>query len=312
MCWCILSAKSTTYTLKSRPAQPHWPVVLTDWCVIRALAASGWPEELASFAGAQAAFVSEVSAYLRFRALDLREAEAETRVLAAIEAVYRRSGGAEYGAAKEALEMTQSGYLIALRRTSDGVSRLAVELRRCEWRLDRARHPLADEARRAGRVSAEIYWKAVGACRVPEGFFANVPASGAIALMRARFDLWWVLFLRSLRSVLRETNPSYCRLLQALPALREESSRPGQKFVLAALVQDWREANAERFGLLKDIHFPVLEQRSITKYDAVNAWFDHHARGYKHDERVRETAVRALYAGLESVLSEYHAIRGDN
>jgi len=289
--------------------------VLTDWCVIRALAASGWPEPFASFAGAQAAFVSEVSAYLRLRALDFREAEAETRVIAAIEAVYQRSGGTAYGAAKDALEATQSGYLIAFGRTAGGAeapSRLAVELHHCESRLDILRRPLVNKARLAGRATAETYWRAVAACRVPEGFFANVPASGAIALMRARFDLWWVLFLRSLRSILRETNPSYCRLLQALPTLREESTRPGQKFVLAALVQDWREANAERFGLLKDIHFPVLEQRSLVKFETVNAWFDHHARGYKHDEGVRAAAVRALYDGLESVLSEYREMRGDN
>lgn len=273
--------------------------MLTDWCVIRALAASGWPEELASFAGAQAAFVSEISAYLRFRALDLREAEAETRVLAAIEAVYRRSGGAEYGVAKEALEMTQSGYLLALGPTSDGVSCLAVELRRCEWRLDRARHPLADEARRAGRVAAENYWKAVAACRVPEGFFANVPENGAIAALRARFDIWWALFLHALRSVLRETNPAYARLLQALPHLRAEAASPGQKFVLTALVQEWREENAERFGLFKDIHFPVVEQRAFVKYRDVQEWFDGHARGYKRDALAREAATEALYLALK-------------
>lgn len=75
--------------------------------------------------------------------------------------------------------------------------------------------------------------------------------------MRARFDIWWALFLQGLRSVFRETNPSYARLLQALPQLRADAARPGQKFVLTALVQEWREENAERFGLFKDIHFPV-------------------------------------------------------
>jgi hypothetical protein len=286
--------------------------VLTDWCVIRALAASDWPEPLASFAGAQAAFVSEVSAYLRLRALDLREAEAETRIIAAIEGTYRRSGGSAYLVAKNTLEATRGGYSIAFVRASARAANFAVELRHCEQRLDEIRRPVMAEARRAGRIAAENYWNAVAACRVPEGFFANVPASGAIAHMRARFDLWWMLFLRSLRSILRETNPSYCRLLQALPALREESTRPGQKFVLGALVRDWREAHAERFGLLKDIHFPVLEQRSFAKFETVNAWFDHHAPGYKHDEGVREAAVRALYHGLERVLSEANEVRWDN
>ena len=299
-------------TLNSRHAQPYWPEVLTDWCVIRALAAADWPEPLAAFPGAQAAFVSEVSAYLRLRALNLREAEAETRVIAAIEAIYRRAGGRAYLAAKDSLEATRGGYSVAFARASAKAASLAVELRLCERRLDEFRRPVLTEARQAGRIAAENYWNAVAACRVPEGFFANVPATGAIAHMRARFDLWWMLFLRSLRSILRETNPSYCRLLQALPELREESTRPGQKFVLGALVRDWREANAERFGLLKDIHFPVLEQRSFAKFETVNAWFDHHAPGYKHDEGVREAAVRALYDGLERVLSEPHLVHWEN
>ena len=299
-------------TLIPRNAQPHWPEVLTDWCVIRALAASGWPESLSYCHGSQAAFVSEVSAYLRFRALDLREAEAETRIIAAIEAIYRRAGGTDYVAAKDTLEATQGGYAIALVRVTGRAACLADELRQCERRLDEFRRPVMIEARRAGRIAAVNYWNAVAACRVPEGFFANVPANGAIAQMRARFDLWWMLFLRSLRSVLRETNPSYCRLLQALPALREESTRPGQKFVLGALVQEWREANAERFGLLKDIHFPVLEQRSLAKFQTVNAWFDHHAPGYKHDDGVRETAVRALYDGLARVMAESQQVHWNN
>lgn len=309
---CLQKPRRPPGTLNPRNAHPHWPEVLTDWCVIRALAASGWPEPLASFPGAQAAFVSEVSAYLRLRALDLREAEAETRIIAAIEGTYRRSGGSPYLEAKNTLEATRGGYSIAFVRASDRAANFAVELRHCEQRLDEIRRPVMAEARRAGRIAAENYWNAVAACRVPEGFFANVPASGAIAHMRARFDLWWMLFLRSLRSILRETNPSYCRLLQALPALREESTRPGQKFVLGALVRDWREANAERFGLLKDIHFPVLEQRSSAKHETVNAWFDHHAPGFKHDEGVRTAAARALYDGLERVLSESHEVRWDN
>ena len=111
--------------------------------------------------------------------------------------------------------------------------------------------------------------------------------------MRGRFDIWWALFLHSLRGVLRETNPSYARLLQALPPLRADAARPGQKFVLTALVQQWRAANAARFGLLKDIHFPVVEQRAFVKHRQVQDWFGHHAPGYNH-----EAATAALYAVL--------------
>ncbi len=289
--------------------------MLTDWCVIRALRAAGWPAELAHYSGAQEAFVSEVSAYVRFRALDLRELEAEAQVLAAVERVYALAGGQPYRVAQSELAGVQNGFLMALGRThnlTESPDCLRGELRRCEAHLDDLRRPVTQEARIAGRLTAERYWQTVTACRVPEGFFARVPARSAIAQMRARFDLWWELFLRSLRRVLQETNPSYCRLLQALPALRAESARPGQKFVLAALVHDWREAHAERFGLFKDIHFPVLEQRAVAKFDEVNAWFDRLAPGYKRDDTVREAAVRSLYSGLADVTSDYRPAHWDN
>ena len=145
------------------------------------------------------------------------------------------------------------------------------------------------------------YWERVAACRLPEGFFAHVPEDGAIAVMRARFDIWWAMFLQSLRSVLRETNPAYAHLLQALPHLRAAATRPGQKFVLTALVQEWRETNAERFGFFKDIHFPVVEQRAFVKYRDVQNWFDHHAPDFQHDSAARAAATEAFYDALGRV-----------
>ncbi len=299
---------SIVHEMKPRPAEPHWPEVLTDWCVVQALGKAGWPERLGGTGELQAAFVSEVSRYLRFRGLNLRELAAENLVRTTIETVYARSGGSAYCAAKETAEAAQSEFLSALGRSQRdpagvlqiaGVpQRLQDRLRTCEYYLDACRRPLVPAARVAAREAAEAYWNAVAACRLPEGFFAHVPENGAIAAMRARFDIWWALFLHGLRSVLRETNPSYARLLQALPQLRADAAHPRQKFVLTALVQQWREENAERFGLFKDIHFPVVEQRAFAKYRDVQDWFDGHARGYKREAHAREAATEALYLAL--------------
>jgi len=289
--------------MKPRPAEPYWPAVLTDWCVIQALGKAGWPERLGSRGELQAAFVSEVSWYLRFRALQLRELEAENLILSTVESVYTELGGGAYVAAKQQTEAAQSEFLSALgRSTRDriGILQIVGEPKRLQERmhlrdqnLDACRRPLATVARNAAHQAATAYWRQVSSCRLPEGFFAHAPEAGAIAAMRARFDIWWALFLHSLRSVLRETNPSYSRLLQALPQLRADAARPSQKFVLTALVQQWREANAARFGLLKDIHFPVVEQRAFVKHHQVQDWFDHHAPGYNH-----EAATAALYDAL--------------
>lgn len=289
--------------MKPRPAEPYWPAVLTDWCVIQALGKAGWPQRLGGSGELQAAFVFEVSWYLRFRALYLRELEAENLIYRTIDSVYAERGGSAYAEAKQQAEAAQSEYLSALgrsTRSSIGTLQIVGETKRLHERmqlraqnLDACRRPLATVARNAAHHAATAYWRQVSSCRLPEGFFAHAAEAGAIAAMRARFDIWWALFLRSLRAVLRETNPSYCRLLQALPPLRADAARPGQKFVLTALVQQWREANAARFGLLKDVHFPVVEQRAFVKHRQVQDWFAHHAPGYNH-----EAATAALYSAL--------------
>ena len=94
-------------------------------------------------------------------------------------------------------------------------------------------------------------------------------------------------------------DPAYARLLQELPCLRAQAEQPRQVFVFTALVRQWRETNAERFGLLNDIHYPVVEQRAWAKYLTVQAWFDARARGYKHDLGVRLSAAERLYEALD-------------
>ncbi len=76
--------------MKPRPAEPYWPTVLIDWCVIQALGKAGWPEQLGKRGDLQAAFVSEVSRYVKFRVLDLREAQVEALMRATVGRPARR------------------------------------------------------------------------------------------------------------------------------------------------------------------------------------------------------------------------------
>jgi hypothetical protein len=292
--------------MKPRPAAPYWPTVLIDWCVIQALGKAGWPEQLGKRGDLQAAFVSEVSGYVKFRVLDLREAQAEALIRTTVESVYAELGGRTFLTAKTAADVAQSEFLSALGRSTrdrNGVLQMTAEPLRLRARmherdleLESCQRPLAAMAFNAAHQAATAYWRNVSACRLPEGAFAHVPESGAIAALRARFDIWWALFLHSLRSVLRETNPSYAHLLQALPHLRADAARPGPKLVLTALVQQWRETHAVRYGLLKDIHFPVVEQRAFVKLQQVDDWFARQAPAYDH-----EAATAALYIALGRV-----------
>ncbi len=303
--------------MHSPSTQPDWPQVLAEWSVIRALdEKAGWPKPLEESPAAKAAFVAEAASYVRLRALDWREAEAEARVLSAIDSVYEQHMGAEYWLIKAGDAEFWTDDAPTARLATPSCHYATAE--RCSVLSTHATEPddsqlgVALKAWQAGRRVAVEYWRDIATCRVPEGFFAEAPADGAIAITRARFDLWWALFVRSLRTVLGEANPSYARMLQALPRLRADARRPDQKYVLTALVQEWREANAERYGLLKDIHFPVLQRRAGVKLRSVNDWFERHAAGFKNDEAVRVAATRALGQILTSAQSSNLPIYGNN
>lgn len=298
--------------MKPRPAQPNWPEVLTDWCAIRALEQAGVPVILQNAGEVQAAFVAEVSAYLRFRALHLLEAQAEACLDAATEAAFVDVCGPVYRSEREAFETIQEAYLKTLVRTlresrgplgrtvrAESVTRLRVELQECERQLDAHRRRAEPAVRLARRRAAQAHWAAVAQCRIPENFFGDAPRHSVLAAMPLRCATWWGLYVRWLGRVVARSNPSYCRLLEALPQLQAEAARPGQILTLAGLVQEWREANAERFGLLQNIHFPVLEQRAFVKHAFVTAWFEGRAPGYKTDPAVREAAARRLHLRLE-------------
>lgn len=265
----------------------------------------------------QAAFIAEVSAYLRFRALHQREAQVAALLEAVTETAPNDAGGSVGREVRTALKSTHSASApsITLKRQEtrgtagstyrgESPTGLSERLQECEWQLD-AHHRRAEPAvRSARRRAAETYWAAVTQCRIPEDFFREAQPNSALAGMPANCATWWGLFVRWLGRVVARSNPSYCRLLQALPQLQAEAARPGQILTLAGLVEEWREANAERIGLLQEIHFPVLEQRAYEKHRFVTEWFQTRAPGYMTDPAVREAAARRLYLRLERGPSE--------
>jgi hypothetical protein len=265
----------------------------------------------------QAAFIAEVSAYLRFRALQERETQAAAILEAATGAAQKDAVGAAYREVRGALEATQGAcqrVLIRPRhetcRSSGSTNRnersevLRERLQEGEGQLDAHRRRAEPAVRFARRRAAETYWAAVAQYRIPEDFFRDAPPNSALAGMPAQCATWWGLFVRWLGRVVARSNPAYCRLLQALPQLQAEAARPGQILTLAGLVDEWREANAERFGLMQEIHFPMLEQRAFAKHRFVTEWFEARSPGYKTDSAVREAAAHRLYLRFECGPSE--------
>lgn len=304
--------------MKPRPPQPNWPEALTQWAVIEALRAAGWPDGLELSGAAKAAFVSEVSAYLRFRTIEFRELEAEARMAASSESAVEHVGRSDHWLARDSAETAEvAGYDSPTQAHTRGqrdaaLQCLSIRFRQHSTTQVDVRQPAKAAPAGSAHAAAVTYWQAVARCRIPEGLFADAPPDGAISNLRAHRDLWWALFLQSLRTAFKRSDPAYCRLLEALPALREAATKPGQKFVLTALVQEWRQTHGARVGLLKDVHFPVIEQRAWAKHRRVSAWFDEHAPGYPSDAATRERAAHSLRLELARMLRERRPIYGNN
>lgn len=276
--------------------------------MIRAFGTTNWPAILDSNI-TQAAFVSEVSAYLRFHALALRETEVETRMTLAAEAAFEQVGESLYAHTRDAFEKAQTNFLLGIAQAArspgntpaQNPNPASPQLAQCRLELDRLRRRAEPTARQARRRAAENYWAQVAGCRLPEDFFAAAQPGSVLARLPLRLPIWWGRFVQALHDVLQRTNPSYCRIMEQLPQLRKDAARPGQRFVLSALVENWRQENSERIGLFEEIHFPMLERRSLQKLATVDAWFDARVPGFKSDSSIRARSSRQLYARLGCV-----------
>ncbi len=251
----------------------------------------------------QAAFFSEASAYMRLHALALREAEVETRMTLAAESAVEQVG--ESFSAQTREPDFRHGITQADRPLGNAPAQVSdptgAQLTQVQLELDCIRRCAEPTARQARRRAAENYWAQVADCRLPEDFFASAQPGSVLARLPLRLPIWWGQFVQALHDVLQRTNPSYCRIMEQLPQLRNDAARPGQRFVLSALVENWRQENAGRIGLFEEIHFPMLERRSLQKCAAVAAWFDARVPGFKSDPSIRDRARWQLYERLGCV-----------
>lgn len=275
----------------------------------------GFPVGCSQAGRVQAALVFEISGYLRFRAIDLRELEVESHMYAAEEQALVEVRDVEYGAPSNTLKSLRAHYPVALaKRAGQNPASTTTELRGENTRVQQLQCDVQrigqngeSVVKAARRRAAERYWDEVAQCRLPEEFFANTPPHRPLARVPRLFPIWWGRFVQSLQHVLQRTNPLHCRLIEQLPNLRTEAAKPGQRLVLAALVDNWRAENAERFGLFEEIHFPMLERRSLQKRATVSAWFDARAPGFKSDPAIRRTANQRLHECFGCVpLDELH------
>lgn len=293
---------ATGGVMKPRPAQPYWPRVLTDWCAFKAFEAAGCPPCLRGQPELQAALVAEVGDFIRVKALERNEAAAENRMRAAAERVYERLGGEDYCLLRDDARLALGDFSPAIPASEkeellahgSGETWMCDYWHSCEQEVTLLRFQLEPEARQARREAAKSYWIEANRRRIPDDFFADCDPMSPPSRLSLISPPWWGLFVTCLQRVVAKTNPSTARLLQELPRLRVEATRPGQKKVYGALVDEWREENAETNGLFQPVHFPMLEHRAFEKWHELTAWYAERAEGDMTDTRRREIIRHAL------------------
>ena len=311
-----------------------WPQALTDWRVLQAFRRAGCPACLRDPPALQAALVSCVSAAVRLKTGFDRLGEI-TDILAAVnESAYEKAGGPTYTALRTATAAavkrslashTRAHYeyraevhlsvLEPLGADADAVRRELcaflhslideaksdeAHTRVLEERLAARHRELAPAAASARRRATRAYWAKFAEHWIDDTLFSDSPwPSVESRLARIDSGWWWRRFLPALQSSFRRGQPTEYYLHQQLPILRLLAAQPGQKKVLAGVVDDWREMmGADYFGLGSPVHPSTLAARADKKARAVAAWLDDLAPGYSSVAQTRLAVADALQRRL--------------
>jgi hypothetical protein len=238
---------------------------------------------LKNFPHLGAALVAEVAEAIREYQQVERVARANITAQQVFEPTIERLGGEEHRrkyAAEE--ECTEPCFTPAHRRPSgDELLRGSLAYATEAVLGARARlEPLAEIARHA---TASEYWASNPARQIPDAIFAGLAADSAIAMAARAHPPWWGRFLSEIQRTLVHFHPAAGLLIDSLPALRASAI----KKTLEAVVAEWCEENADRWGLYEQIHYRMVADRAAKKAVLIERWFAESAPGYLNDVDLR-------------------------
>ncbi len=274
-----------------------WPHTLTEWCVIQAFRRAGCPGCLRRPSILSAAFVAEVGAAIRFRTLSYRTAEITGLLQAAAESAYEQAGGAAYRGAREAAAAAEDNFLRFLSQPDRRALHLAEREQR-ESALAAMRSQFSAEAGVAQRRSARRYWAEQRQQWLAGDFLSNLRPDHPLCRIAAFTPVWWALFVRCLRDEFSRCHIPAFHVLDRLPDLRRLVRRERKK-VLAAVVEEWREAHADELGLPSQLHYHVLARRGTDKARSISRWYK--ARGFPGDPAFGMNARHVLAEFAQSL-----------
>jgi hypothetical protein len=267
-----------------------WPHTLTDWCVIQAFQRAGCPGCLRRPSILSAAFVAEVGAAIRSRTLSYRTAEITGVLQAAAESAYEQAGGAVYRGARDAATTAEDNFLRSLSQPDRRTFHLAEREQR-ESALAALRSQFAVEATAAQRRCARRYWAEQRQQWLAGDLLSDLRPDHPLRCFARFTPVWWELFCRCLRDEFARCHIPAFHVLDQLPDLRRHVRRERKK-VLAAVVEEWRDAHADELGLPVQVHYHVLARRGTAKARAVSRWFK--ARGIPGDPALGMDARHAF------------------
>jgi hypothetical protein len=285
-----------------------WPQALTQWCVIQAFRRAGCPGFLRRPAVLSVAFVAEVSAALRFRTLSYRSAEIIGLCQAAAESAYEAAGGSAYLAARAAARAAESAFLASFHQADVRAGNLA-ERERCEAALAALRAQFSTEASAAQRRCARRYWTEQSQQWLTDDLLTHLRRDHPLRRMADFAPDWWHHFLVCLRHEFSRCHIPSFHVLDELPSLRRRAGRARAK-VLAAVVEEWRDAHADELGLPARLHYHVLARRGAAKVRRVTRWLNTRAPRYTLNPNAEQTvqaALRAHTANLPVPPEDYSA-----
>jgi hypothetical protein len=274
-----------------------WPQALTQWGVIQAFRRAGCPGFLRRPAVLSVAFVAEVSAALRFRTLSYRSAEIIGLCQAAAESAYEAACGSAYVAARAAARAAESMFLGSLRQVDMRAGNLA-ERERCEAALAALRAKFSKEAAAAQHRSARRYWTEQAQQWLTDDLLTHLRRDPPLCWMADFAPDWWRHCVACLHNKFSRCHIPSFHVLDELPFLRRRAGRARAK-VLAAVVEEWRDAHADELGLPARLHYHVLARRSAAKVRRVTRWLNTRAPRYTLNPNAEAT--------LQAVMLDYAA-----
>lgn len=267
-----------------------WPQTLTQWCVIQAFCRAGCPGFLRRPTVLSVAFVAEVSAALRFRTLSYRSAEITGLCQAAAESAYEAAGGSAYLATRAAARAAESVFLGSLHQ-ADLRARNLAERERCEAALATMRSQFSAEAAVAQHRCARRYWTEQSHQWLTDDLLTHLRPDHPLRRIADYAPDWWGHFLACLRREFSRCHIPSFHVLDQLPALR----RQARTKVLAAVVEEWRDAHADELGLPARLHYHVLARRSAAKVRRVTRWLNTRAPRFTLNPNAEPTLQAALW-----------------